>query len=200
MSEKIPEGMDKPFDPRDTTEATALAEQNAQAREHGEPVATRKRKNNWRFDAAPERFDVDKEFGEYIEYRPMDGGMKAEFERRTAQDMWVQTGGRQNMRMSLDNARNREALLEISISGWYLEKPSNQNPDIWESVAFTKSNLRQWLNHADPTLLTELESEIRKANPWMLNEQSLEDLESARDELEEQIKAKRDLEGESEGS
>ena len=36
-----------------------------------------------------------------------------------------------------------------------------------------------------------------RANPWLLNEQNLEDLYAARDEIEEQIRAKEDLEGES---
>lgn len=194
---RMTEGLDKPFDPRDEVEATALAEQNAQALANGEPTITRKRKNRWRFDAATERFDLDTETGEFIEFRPMDGGMKSEYERRTARDMYMQTGGKQSMKMSLDPSRDREALLEISVTGWNLERPEViDGVERWVPVQFTKATLREWLRHADPVDLTELEMAVRAANPWLLNDQSLEDLKAARDELDEQIRAKEDLEGE----
>lgn len=193
MTEQIPEGMDKPFDPSNAAAAQALAAQQADAVAAGEPIATRKRRNHWRFDAAAERFVLDEETGEHIEFVPMDGGKKAEYERRTARDVWMQTGGEKSMRMSLDPAKDREALLETSITGWFLERPEGEN---WVPVPFSKAALREWLRIADPEVITELEMAVRKANPWLLNEQSLEDLKSARDELDEQIKAKESLEGE----
>lgn len=192
--------LEAPFDPTDEVEVRALAAQNAAARAAGEPTVTRKRRNHWRFDAAPERFILDKETGEYVEFTPMDGGRKTEYERRTSRDIYMQTGGKQNMRMSLDPARDREALLEGSITDWHIERPEVDKAtgvETWVPVPYNKANLREWLRVADPEDLTELEIAIRKANPWLLNEQSLDDLKEARDELDEQIRAKEDLEGES---
>lgn len=196
---QIRDEMSKPFDPSDEVEVAALKQQNADLAAAGEPLVTRKRRNHWRFDAAPERFTLDDETGEYVEFTPMNGGSKTEFERRTSRDIYMQTGGKQSMRMSLDPARDREALMECSITDWHIERPEPAagGGEAWVPVPFNKANLRDWLKFADPEDLAELEAAIRKANPWLLNEQNLEDLYAARDEIEEQIRAKEDLEGES---
>lgn len=192
--------LEKPFDPSDEAEARALAAHNERARENGMPTVTRKRRNHWRLDASPERHVLDEETGEYVEFMPMNAGAKAAYERRTARDLYMQTGGKQSMRMSLNPAQDREALMEGSITDWNIERPEidrSTGQEVWRPVPFNPANLREWLKVADPVELAELEDKIRKANPWLLNEQNLEDLYAARDEIEEQIKAKEDLEGES---
>lgn len=192
--------LEKPFDPSDEAEARALAAHNESARAHGEPTVTRKRRNHWRLDATAERHVLDEETGEYVEFMPMNAGAKAAYERRTARDLYMQTGGKQSMRMSLNPAQDREALMEGSITDWNIERPEvdrSTGQEVWRPVPFNPANLREWLKVADPVELAELEDKIRKANPWLLNEQNLEDLYAARDEIEEQIKAKEDLEGES---
>lgn len=118
---------------------------------------------------------------QYFEFKIMDEGDKAKFQRMTNQDLIV---GRDNTaKVRVDPAKERHELIKTSVVDWYLfkdGKPTN----------FDKGKLEKWLSVANPKIVEQLEFEIRKANPWMQADMDLDELYKERDRIEELIKQK----------
>jgi hypothetical protein len=62
------------------------------------------------------------------------------------------------------------------------------------SYPFTDNHLKEWLENANPRLVEDLEKEIRKANPWLLAEMSVADIEREIENLEEMKKVAQERE------
>lgn len=129
----------------------------------------------WGFDDKKKWFFPDGV--QWIEHKRMNEGDKAKFQRKTTRDFILerQTG---DARMKVDQASERHELLKTCVTDWYIYRDG-------KPFAFTTSMFDQWLQRADPKLVESLEKDIRKNNPWLLQDMSSADIQKEIDNLEE---------------
>lgn len=113
----------------------------------------------------------------YIEFTKMSEGAKKAFQDKTSKDLVLErTSG--NARMTVLQGTERWELIEASVTGWNLLRNGVPFP-------YSRVNLHDFLSLADPELVEELEKAIRKANPWLLAEMSVEDIDKEIRNLQE---------------
>ena len=116
----------------------------------------------------------------WFEIKSMNEGEKARFQQKTQKDLVLerQSG---NARMKLDQASERHELIRTCVVDWNLSR--NGVP-----VPFNGTHLNDFLKLADPTIVEKLEVAVRKANPWLLAEMSVEDIDREIENLQEMRK------------
>jgi hypothetical protein len=124
--------------------------------------------------------DVRKHFlpdGEqYIEFKVMNEGAKTRFQKLTNQDLTI---GRDNTaKVKMDPAAERHTLIKTSVTNWHMFKGG-------EPVGYSPQVLEKWLEVADPKIVEDLELAIRKANPWLQADMSVEEIDKEIDRLHE---------------
>jgi hypothetical protein len=118
---------------------------------------------------------------QYIEFKVMSEGDRKRFQSETRADLeLVRTTG--NARMKMDPGTERWTLLEGSVIGWNVQQ---RTPNGWKAVPFDKQKFQQWLGGADPKLVDDFEKAVRKANPWLLQDMTVEDIDKEIDNLKE---------------
>lgn len=136
------------------------------------------------FEDTKQWFFPDKK--QYIEFKRMNEGERAKFQKMTTRDVTVVRGSG-DAKVRVDPATERHELIVQSVVGWHLVRRNSRNQ--FEPVAFSKGSpgaeLEKWLQVANPVLVDELEREIRKANPWLTSEMSVEDIDKEMDRLRE---------------
>jgi hypothetical protein len=105
---------------------------------------------------------------QYIEFKIMNEGDKAKFQRMTSQNLTVSRQGDATVRM--DPAKERHELITNSVTGWYMFKGG-------EYVAYGPQLLTKWLQVAPPKLVEDLEFAIREANPWMQADMTVDQID-----------------------
>jgi hypothetical protein len=87
-----------------------------------------------------------------------------------------------DMRIPMAQGAERHILLDAAIVGWNLVRDG-------QPVPFSKgskgSTLAQFLESANPKIIDEIEKDIRKRNPWLLAELSVEEIDKQIADLEE---------------
>jgi hypothetical protein len=122
----------------------------------------------------------------FIEFQIMNEGQRREFQKKTNRDITFNRGTN-DARIKADPAEERHALITSSVTGWNLVRNGQPMPF---SKGTPGSTLEQWLKVANPKIVDDLEFAIRKANPWMQAEMTVEEIdkEMARlSELREQV-------------
>lgn len=135
---------------------------------------------------------------QYIEYQLMNEGQKAQFQRDTRSAINI-SRKTESASVMPDPSRERHALIKASVCDWNLvtrDRATGRKI----SVTFAPSNLDKWLKVANPKIIADLEAEIRKANPWMFEDVTVEDLDNQIEELQQMREEKLKLEGEKSSS
>ena len=183
-----PSGAVQQYDPMGFgDEAQQRADREAQA--NGVQTVTRTRNSYWGTNITykyyldgPEVPEVDRQF---IEYKKMNEGDRSKYQRKISDPVLVHRGSG-DARMRVDPARDRDALLEVAVCGWYLFKGDRL-------ANFSLDQFRQFKDAADPAMIDKLEKAIRKENAWLKSDMSLED---AKEELKRVTQLVEDLEAE----
>jgi hypothetical protein len=113
----------------------------------------------------------------YIEFKKLLEGGKAEFERRTQKDAILERRT-QNVRIGMDPAAERHELIRTCVTDWNLIRGG-------QLVPFNVKNLNDWLRVADPGMVEELAKAIRKLNPWLGGEPTIQEIDDQIAELHE---------------
>lgn len=113
----------------------------------------------------------------YVELEAMNEGSKAKFQKRTQRDLTLEKGSG-NARFSMDPAKERHELIRECVKGWNFIR--NGIP-----IPFGEAGMRDFLTLANPKIVEGIELEIRKMNPWLLNELTVEEIDKQMKELEE---------------
>lgn len=123
---------------------------------------------------------------QWIEFKKMTEGERARFLQETRSDIHMnqKTG---EARFSVDQSRDRKALLLQSIVDWHLVSFVTGRPQL---VPFQPGHskggvISQWIERADPSVLAGLEKAIRKVNPWLLAEMTVEQIDKEIADLQE---------------
>ena len=121
---------------------------------------------------------------QWIDYKVMAEGDKARFQKRTNSDVKLdrQSG---EASFKVDQAAQRHELIKASVVDWYMLIPNPNNGGEFEPVPYSESgqthwskfNLEKWISVANPRLIEDLEFEIRKANPWLNEDMSVEEID-----------------------
>lgn len=115
---------------------------------------------------------------QYIEFQIMNEGQRREFQKKTNRDITFNRGTN-DAKIKADPAEERYHLIVTSVVGWNLKR--RRADGSFEDVTFSKgsggSTLEQFLAKANPKLVDDLEFAIRKANPWMQAEMTVEEIE-----------------------
>lgn len=127
-----------------------------------------------------------------IFFKVMNEGQKVKFQQKTNRDIHVNRGTN-DMRIKADPAGERQALIESSVTGWSLKR-RNPSSGQWENAPFSNTGspgdeLHKWLAIANPKIVEELEDAIRKANPWLQADMTVE-------QIDEEIQRLHDLRAE----
>lgn len=125
----------------------------------------------------PGQEDIPEEFRQYIEFKPMNEGARARFQKKTNRGVVIESTT-QNARMGMDPAGDRKALFEESVVDWKLARNG-------ELVKFSHTAFQQWYSTANPKIIDDLERAIREKNEWMINELSSEDIQKEIDNLQD---------------
>lgn len=120
-----------------------------------------------------------------ISFKVMNEGERAKFQKKTSKDIkFNRTSGDAAIRA--DQAEERHELIMTSVTGWSLMR---LGPGGWQPVPFStgspSSALAKWLQIADPRIVDELELAIRRANPWMQADMTVEEIDKEIERLQD---------------
>jgi len=113
----------------------------------------------------------------YFELQAMNEGQKSKFQKVTQRDMILEKGSG-NARFRIDPAVERHELIIASVTGWNLKRGG-------DSMMFSDRNLKEFLQVANPKIVEGLELAIRKLNPWLLADATVEEIDKQIEELQE---------------
>lgn len=117
----------------------------------------------------------------WIKLKAMNEGDKARFQKLTQRDMILekQSG---NARFKIDPSEERHELLKASIVDWNLMRRG-------QPVRPDHVGLSDFLKLANPKVVERIELEIRKLNPWLMQDMTVEEIDRQIAELYELRKA-----------
>jgi hypothetical protein len=135
---------------------------------------------------------------QWIEFKKLTEGDRAKYMKATRSDVHLNQKT-QEARIPFDQSQDRKQLLLHSVTDWHIVRFTRSNGRITAVTplpfpegagARTPGGaLAQWIDSANPAILAELEKAIRKANPWLLNELSVEQIDKEISDLTELRKA-----------
>lgn len=129
----------------------------------------------------------------FFELEAMNEGMKSKFQRMTQRDLVLEKGSG-NARLKVDPGGERHELIKASVKGWNLTRNGVPQP-------FGPRALQDFLELANPKIVEGLELAIRKLNPWLLADATVEEIDKQIEELQElRVEAVKREEGEASSS
>lgn len=124
--------------------------------------------------------------GQWVSHREFNEGARKKYLNMQNRDMIVQkaTG---DMKVKMAPGDERHALLKAAICGWEIYRGKGENR---QAVPFTARNLDDMLDKFPPKIIDIIEKDVRKNNPWLLSEMSVEDIDKEIASLQEMREAK----------
>lgn len=118
----------------------------------------------------------------WVQHKEMTEGQRKKYLNQINRDVVIhrQTG---DARMRMAPGDERHALLETALTGWNLVKDGQPFP-------FNERNVKAFLAAAPPKVIDLIEKEVRKANAWLIEDMSVEDIDKEIKTLEELKAAK----------
>lgn len=131
----------------------------------------------------------------YLVLKKLDEGTRRKFLNDTNKDITIDRQT-QAMKMKMGVGDDRFYLLRRAIIGWNLHRANSQgqmvpvpfNAGGDSKSSFEGSNLAQFLNMADPTLIDRIEIKVRQMNPWLMQDLTAEQIDEQIAQLEEMKK------------
>lgn len=112
----------------------------------------------------------------YVEHKVFTEGERRSYLNKINREVTIKKGGDATIQTAGGDARH--ALLETAVCGWNLLKDGKE-------FSFSRPNLRTFLDAASPRIIDLVERDIQKANPWLMGEMTVEDIEEEIQNLEE---------------
>lgn len=121
--------------------------------------------------------------GYWVEIQVLNEGARRKYLNSTNRDVTIQraTG---DAKMSIASGDDRHALLKAAIVDWNL-KTKNQKTGEIDDVRFNERTLDDFLAKAPPTIIDVIEKEVRKDNPWLVADITIEQIDEQIEQLEE---------------
>jgi hypothetical protein len=129
----------------------------------------------------PGQENVPDQYKQYVTFVSMNEGRRTRYQKKTSRPLHIERENN-DARMTVDQAADRHALLETSITGWKIFRGGDE-------LMFRPSLLLEFLKFANPLHIDKLEKAIRDANPWMIAEMTSEQIEKEIANLEQKLVA-----------
>ena len=114
---------------------------------------------------------------QWVEHKELSEGQKRKYQNSINRDVVIRrASGDASMKMAPGDERH--ALLKVAITDWSVFRAGAEVP-------FTPRALDEFLEKAPPKVIDLIEKEVRKANPWLLAEMSVEDIDREIAQLQE---------------
>ncbi len=114
----------------------------------------------------------------YVDHKSLNEGARRQYMNRTNREVRVQkTTGDAIMPMATGD--ERRILMEQAIIGWNII--SNKQP-----VPFNRERLTDFLTLGNPVVIDLIDKDVRKHNPWLRSEMSVEDIDAQIVDLQRQ--------------
>lgn len=118
----------------------------------------------------------------WVEHQILNEGQRRKYLNKVNRDVKFQkTTGDAIMRLSPGD--EKAELLTVALCNWNLTRRGVTTP-------FNPGTLREFLDKASPRIIDLIEKEVKKANPWLLAELSIEDIDREIEALTEMRKTK----------
>lgn len=140
-----------------------------------EPIEQTVYEDYWGFAQTDKFYFPDGQ--QYIEFQVMNEGQKSMYQKNINRDIKINRRSG-DATIQSDVAQERNALITSSVTGWHMRQGNG-------FVAFDKRIFGTWLAQANPKLVEALEQAIRKANPWLQGDMTVEDIDEEIDRLRE---------------
>lgn len=132
---------------------------------------------------------------QWLKFKKLNEGDRAKYLRATRPDVTInQKSG--DARIPFDQANDRHELILSAVIDWHVVTRSAKTGK-FELIPFSSGkggNVGQWIQKADPSIIASIDKAIRKSNPWLLNEMSVEQIDKEIADLTELRKAASDRE------
>ncbi len=118
----------------------------------------------------------------WVEFKELNEGQRRQYLNQSNRKVRMQRATGDTI-MDLAAGDDRYNLLKVALTGWNLYKQG-------EPVPFSRKNLEEFLEKASPTIIDKIEKQVRKHNPWLLQDVTVEDIDEQIAELQELRKEK----------
>lgn len=120
---------------------------------------------------------------QYVEIQVLNEGARRKYLNATNKEVTIgrATG---DAKMKIASGDDRHMLLESAIVDWSLWTRNAKTGEM-EQIKYNDQNLRRFLEKASPTVIDLIEKEVRKDNPWLVADVSVEDIDNQIKELQE---------------
>jgi hypothetical protein len=118
----------------------------------------------------------------FIEHQVMNEGARRKYLNAVNREVRVQKST-QDAILKMAPGEERTELLKACIVGWNLSRAG-------QPIPFTPQNLNEFLMRADPSVINLIDKDVRLANPWLLAEMTVEDIDKEISDLQE-LRAKK---------
>lgn len=122
----------------------------------------------------------------YVMLKEMREGERRKYLNKTNRDITIARASG-DARLRLAPGDERFELLTAAITDWGLTKKG-------KDVPFNQRNLAEFLDRVDPRVADGIEEEVRRINPWLNSELSIEDIEAEIDRLQELLEKRQEEE------
>lgn len=113
----------------------------------------------------------------WVQHQVLNEGKRKAYLKSIQRDItFRKASGDAQMRMS--SGEEKSALLQRAIVGWNLQRNG-------ADIKFNDGNLQTFLDSASPKVVDLIHKEVSKANPWLLAEMTVEDIDKEIEELKE---------------
>lgn len=119
---------------------------------------------------------------QWVEHRVLNEGQRRKYLNQINRGVRIQKTSGDAM-MSLAPGDESHYLLDIALTNWNLTRQG-------VTVAFNDKSKKEFLEKAPPVIINKILKEVRKHNPWLLQEMSSEDIKKEISDLEEMLKVK----------
>lgn len=114
----------------------------------------------------------------YVTHKKLTEGDRKAYLKVVNKDIKIQKGTGDAL-MRLASGEERTALLQVALTGWNLVSGGSPLP-------FNPQNLRKFLDNGRVEVLEVIEKAVRKNNPWLMSDVTVEDIDAEIESLQEQ--------------
>lgn len=112
----------------------------------------------------------------YVEHQVMNEGARRKYLNAVNREVRLQKST-QDTFLKMSPGEERTELLKAAIVGWNLVRGGKPIP-------FNQQNLNEFLMLTNPSIISLIEKDVRLANPWLLAEMTVEDIDRELEDLQ----------------
>lgn len=114
----------------------------------------------------------------YLEHKTLNEGERTQYNKSLKRTVRVQNVTRDAL-METPSGEERSILFQVAVKGWYVLGPDRKE------MAFSLANLNRLILESDPKVVDHLYKQIQEANPWLMADVTIEDIDAEIENLQQ---------------